>query len=272
MPSVIALRCRPTAETLRAAIFVVCFILVLGLGANLVPARFLELAGKGVTIFYVAVYYASLSFAGRQRSLAALGITQGRWLVAIVAGIVLGSLGTLGVIQDFPGGTLVPPCGWRSITALVCTGFSAGFIEAVVFYGYFQFRLSEAFGAPIAILGTTLAWIALHASVLAVPGAGTFSAQHGVTAFLVGIGVGFLLTATVVQLTHSVWAGALPNIMANIFVNLYMLSVRPEQVIIADPKDLPIAGLMAVLIVLGLALTRQRIAVRKRGQAPPLLY
>jgi hypothetical protein len=98
MPFVIALRCRPTAETLRAAIFVVCFILVLGLGANLVPPRFLRLAGTGVTIFYVAVYYASLSFARRQRSFAALGITQGRWLVAVVAGIILGSLGTLGVM------------------------------------------------------------------------------------------------------------------------------------------------------------------------------
>lgn len=259
MPLVIALRCRPTAETLRAAIFVVCFILVLGLGANLVPPRFLGLASTGVTIFYVAVYYASLSFARRQRSFAALGITQGRWLVAVVAGIILGSLGVLGVMNDFPGGTLVPSFGWRSITVLVCAGFSAGFVEAVVFYGYFQFRLSEAFGAPIAILGTTFAWTALHAAAIAVPGAGTFSAQHGVTTFLVSIGVSFLLITTVVQLTHSIWGGALANIIANIFVNLYMLSVRPEQVIIANPKDLPIEALMAVLVVVGLAMTRQRI-------------
>jgi membrane protease YdiL (CAAX protease family) len=146
---------------------------------------------------------------------------------------------------------------------LVCTGVSAGFIEAVVFYGYFQFRLNEAFGAPAAILGTALAWTALHAAVIAIPGAGTFSAQHGVTSFLVGIFVGFLVLATAVQLTHSIWAGALPNMIANVFVNLYMLSVRPEQVIIADPRDLPIDGLVVILVAVGLVLTRRRIAAER---------
>lgn len=68
-----ALRCRPTVETLRAVIFVVCFILVLGIVANLVPPRFLRPAGIGVAVFYVVIYCATLSFARRTNLGAALG-------------------------------------------------------------------------------------------------------------------------------------------------------------------------------------------------------
>ncbi|MHC4178367.1 MAG: CPBP family glutamic-type intramembrane protease [Planctomycetota bacterium] len=117
--------------------------------------------------------------------------------------------------QDFPGGTFIPSVGWQSILTLVCTGVSAGFIEAVVFYGYFQFRLRDAFGAPIAIFSTAFAWMAFHAVVISIPGAGTFSAQQGVVSFLVSIFVGFLVMCTVVQLTRSIWAGALANTIAS---------------------------------------------------------
>jgi hypothetical protein len=72
--------------------------------------------------------------------------------------------------------------------------------------------------------------------------------------------VGFFVLATAVQLTQSIWAGALSNMIANVFVNLYMLSVKPEQVIIADPRDLPIDGLVFVLVAVGLVLTWRRIA------------
>jgi membrane protease YdiL (CAAX protease family) len=173
------------------------------------------------------------------------------------------------VAQDFPGGTFVPSVGWQSILTLVCTGVSAGFIEAVVFYGYFQFRLRDAFGAPIAILSTAFSWMALHAAVISIPGAGTFSAQQGVVSFLVGIFVGFLVLCTAVQLTNSIWAGALANMIANVFVNLYMLSVKPEQVIIADPKDLPIEGLAFILVIVGLILTRQRIKSEQSNPGDP---
>jgi uncharacterized protein YneF (UPF0154 family) len=101
--------------------------------------------------------------------------------------------------------------------------------------------------------------MALHAVVISIPGAGTFSAQHGVVSFLVGIFIGFLVLCTAVQLTNSIWVGALANIIANVFVNLYMLSVKPEQVIIADPKDLPVEGLVFILVIVGLFLARRRI-------------
>ena len=259
MPAFFMLRYLPTSETSRAGTFVFCFILVLGSTANLLPDRFLRPAGIAVAIFYVAIYFASLSFARRQQSLASLGITGGHWLIAVIAGIILGSGGALGVAQDFPGGTFIPSVGWRSILTLVCTGAYAGIVEAVVFFGYFQFRLRDAFGAPIAIIGTACAWMVLHAVVIAIPGAGTFSAQRGVASFLISIFAGFLLICIVVQLTRSLWAGALANIIANVFVNLYMLSVKPQQVIIADPKNLPIDGLAFILVIVGIFLTRQRI-------------
>jgi hypothetical protein len=44
--------------------------------------------------------------------------------------------------------------------------------------------------------------------------------------FLVSVFVGFLVLAIAVQLTHSIWAGGLPNMIVNVFVNVYMLSVR----------------------------------------------
>ncbi len=260
MPSFFTLRCLPTSETLRAGTFVFCFILVLGSGANLVPERFLRPAGIAVAIFYVAIYFAALSFARRQQSFASLGITGGHWLIAAIAGIILGSGGVLGVAQDFPGGTFIPTTvGWLGILTLVCTGVYAGFVEAVVFFGYFQFRLRDAFGAPIAIIGTAFAWTVLHAVVISIPGAGTFSAQRGVASFLISIFAGFLVICLAVQLTRSLWTGALANMIANVFVNLYMLSVKPQQVIIADPADLPIDGLAFILVIAGIFLTRQRI-------------
>ena len=171
--------------------------------------------------------------------------------------------------QDFPGGTFFPSVGWHSILTLVCIGVSAGFIEAVVFYGYFQFRMRDAFGVPIAILSTAFAWMALHAAVISIPGAGTFSAQQGVVSFLVSILVGFLVLCTAVQLTNSIWAGALANMIANVFVNVYMLSVKPEQVIIADPKDLPVEGLAFLLVIVGLVLTQVRIKSEQRNTGDP---
>jgi hypothetical protein len=268
MTSFFTLHHRLNPETLRAGTFVFGFILVLGSAANLVPDRFLRPAGIAVAIFYVAIYFASLSFARRQQSLASLGIAGGHWLIAAIAGIVLGSAGALGVARDFPGGTFIPAVGWLSLVTLVCTGAYAGFVEAVVFFGYFQFRLRDAFGVPIAVVGTAFAWMILHTAVLSIPGAGTFSAQSGVASFLVGILAGFLIICIVVELTRSLWAGAVANITANILVNLYMLSVKPQQVIIANPENLPIDGLAFILVVVGIFLTRQRIKSDRASLKP----
>jgi len=97
----------------------------------------------------------------------------------------------------------------------------------------------------------------------------------GAASFLIGIFAGFLVICIVVQLTRSLWAGALANMFANVCGNLYMLSVKPQQVIIADSKDLPVDGLAFILVIVGIVLTRQRITSEQnhrteRGRAAPV--
>jgi hypothetical protein len=89
----------------------------------------------------------------------------------------------------------------------------------------YTFSRTEINSATKMNLSMGLYWMVLHAVVIPIPGAGTFSAQRGVASFLIGIFAGFLLICIAVQLTRSLWAGALANMIANVFVNLYMLRV-----------------------------------------------
>ena len=77
MPAFFELRCRPTAETARAATFVASFIVVFWVMASFVVPRFgYRIPGVIVTAFYVLIYFATLSFAHRQGALSSLGITR----------------------------------------------------------------------------------------------------------------------------------------------------------------------------------------------------
>lgn len=82
--------------------------------------------------------------------------------------------------------------------------------------------------------------------------------------FLINLFVAFLIIACVVQFTGNIWAGVVQNVMANTLVNLYMLSVRPEDVLIADPSDLPLEALVALLVVVGLLITGRKITTSAR--------
>ncbi|MGH7856703.1 MAG: CPBP family glutamic-type intramembrane protease, partial [Candidatus Binatia bacterium] len=255
------LRFDPTAETIRATAFVVSFIVVLGSMLTFVAPRFgRDVAGPIVTAFYVVMYFSTLSFVRRQGSFAAVGITRRRWGVAAILGFLVGGVGVLGTMNMFPEGRFVIP-EWRSFVVLVATGLSVGFIEDVIFYGYFQFRLEEAFGPLVAVLGGALAWTLFHAGGLAAPGAGTFGAGPlGPVTFLANLFVSFLAIGLVVHFTGNIWAGVVQNaLMGNVLINLYMLSVMPNEILIADPDALTVALLVAVLVVAGLAAQRRRL-------------
>lgn len=43
-------------------------------------------------------------------------------------------------------------------------------VLGLVLYGYLQFRLQEAFGPVVAVIGSTLAWTFAHAAVMSAPG------------------------------------------------------------------------------------------------------
>lgn len=209
-------------------------------------------AGSAVTLFYLVGYFAMLAYARAHGGLPALGVLTRRWLMAAAAGAIIGGVGVLGTMKLFPQGGFVVP-DWRRLTVLMATGLSVGFIESLVSCGHFQFRFEEAFGPVVAIFATAMAWTLFHAVVPLTPGAGTYAAGPlGAGTFLANLFVTFAVIASIVHFTGNIWSSVVQNaVVGNVLINVYMLSVMPQKVLIADPKSLPVALLMAVLVVLG---------------------
>jgi membrane protease YdiL (CAAX protease family) len=266
MRAFFSVRFRPTAETGRAALFVAIFIVALGSLHGFVSPHFgRTVAGVLATLFYLTIFFATLSFARRRQSLAALGVTTRRWFIAVALGALVGSLGLFGTMNAFPAGHFVIP-PWPSLLALLATAISVGFIEDLVFYGYFQLRVEESFGPLIGVSASSVAWTLFHAAALSTPGAGTFGAQVvGVTNFLVHLLVTFFILGLVVHVTGNIWAGVVQNaVMGNVLVNLYMMSIMPEQILIGDPASLPVALGAALLVGSGLVGSFMIDVVRQR--------
>lgn len=245
---------RPSRETWIASLCVLALIATLGVMLTFVSPRYgYQQAGQLVTICYVLVYLAALGFIRRRRSFYAVGLTLKNCVLSILLGFVIGCVGLFRVTSFFARGTFVLP-EMRVLTVLVATGLSVGFIEDLVFYGYFQFRLEEDFGAVVGILGTAIAWTAFHAVTLAEPGAGTIAGDIvGARVVLANLFATFLVTGVVVHLTRNIWAGVVQNaLVGNVLTNLYLLSVRPTKVLIADPKALPVAISLVLIVVGGL--------------------
>lgn len=264
------LRFQPTAETIRAMVAVVAYIIILGAMLTFVAPRSGSLAGNIITLSYLVMFAVVLVFVRQRGDFAAVGITRHRWLVATILGGLIGGLGLLGTINAFPAGTFLIPA-WPSLLALLAAGLSAGLIEDMVLYGYFQFRLEEAFGPPVAVLGSALAWTLAHGAVLSMPGAGAFAAQRvGVSSFLVSLFIAFFVIGLIVHFTRNIWAGVVQNaVMGNVLTNLYMFSVMPDEVFIANPDILPVSLLVALLVLAGLAwmgysLSRSRYCIEMK--------
>jgi len=248
------LRYQLTNETIQATVVVVAYIIILGVMLTFVAPLSGSLAGSIITLTYLVMFAVALIFARRRGNFAAVGIARHRWLTASILGVLIGGLGLLGTMNCFPGGTFLIPT-WPSLLALLTAGLSAGLMEDTVLYGYFQFRLEEAFGPLVAILGSALAWTLAHGAVLAMPGAGTFAAQCvGVRSFLVSLFITFFIIGLIVHFTRNIWAGVVQNaMMGNVLTNLYMLSIMPDEVFIANPDSLPVSLLVALLVLAGLA-------------------
>jgi len=254
MRQFLTLRFQPTGETKQATALVVAYIVILGVMLSWVSPEFESFSGNVVTLFYLVMFAVTLAFVRRQGTFAVVGITRHRWLVGAALGVLIGGLGLLGTMSSFPGGTFIIPT-WPSLLALLAAGISAGLMEDLVIYGYFQFRWEEAFGPIVAVLASALVWTLAHGAVLAVPGAGTYAAQRvGVSNFLISLFITFFIIGLIVHFTRNIWAGVIQNaVMGNVLTNLYMLSVMPEAVFIANPESLPVALLVAMLVLLGIA-------------------
>ena len=87
------------------------------------------------------------------------------------------------------------------------------------------------------------------------PGAGTFAAPCvGVSSFLISLFITFFIIGLIVHFTGNIWTGVVQNaVMGNVLTNLYMLSVMPDEVFIANPDSLPVSLLVAALVLAGLA-------------------
>lgn len=249
---------RPSAETAKAAALAVALIAVLGFLNTLVLVRLgRNVSGSAATALYLLAYLLVVRFARRRGNLAAIGVTAHRALIGTAVGLLIGALGVAGTTKLFPEGSFAAP-SWQALLTLVVTGSSVGFIENAMLHGYFQFRMAEAFGPAAAVVVSAIIWTLFHAMVLATAGAGTYAAERlGTISFLANLFVTFLIVGLAVQVTHNIWAGVAQNaLMGNVAVNLHMLSVMPNKVLIADPKSLPVAFLLAIAVIAGLLLGR----------------
>ena len=258
----LSVRFGPTVETTLATALVVAYLITLGLMLNWVAPRSGSLAGGVVTLFYLIMFVATLAFARRRGSLAAVGVTRRRWLVGSILGVLIGGMGLLGTMGSFPGGVFRLP-NWPSLLALLAGGLSAGFVEALALYGYFQLRWEEAFGPVVAVLGSAGVWTIAHGAVLALPGGGTYVAQRvGVGSFLLTLLVTFSIIGLIVHFTRNIWVSVVQNaVMGNVLTNLYMYSIAPDQVFLARPDSLPTALAVALVVVAGLVwVSRSQVA------------
>ncbi len=246
-------RFQPTGETKQATALVVAYIVILRMMLSWVSSEFESFSGNVVTLFYLVMFAVVLAFVRRRGTFAAVGITRHRCFVGAALGVLIGGLGLLGTMSSFPGGSFIIPT-WPSLLALLAAGISAGLIEDLVLYGYFQFRWEEAFGPIVAVRAGALVWTLAHGAVLAVPGAGTYAAQRvGVSSFLISLFITFFIIGLIVHFTRNIWAGVIQNaVMGNVLTNLYMLSVVPDEVFIANPDSLPVSMLVALLVLAGL--------------------
>ena len=227
-------------------------------------------ASLAVTAVYVLWFTASLRHAWRLRDLSRLGLTKRHLVWSVLGGILVGAFGFAGLVFNTPGyegGHLVfQPLG--SVVAVLTIGLLAGLVESIAIYGYLQFELQRRWGRLASVLATGAVVALFHLALAFEPGAGTYGMAMGLWQFAVGIFLGGLLVATVVALTQNVWGAVVQNgLMGNVLANLYVLSVRPEEVIIADPTRLWLAVPLLVLAFVALVVVAVRVSQDRTKQA-----
>jgi len=229
-------------------------------------------ASLAVTLIYAAWFAASLSHGWRLRDLSRLGLTRRRLVWSVLGGLLVGTFGFTGLVSNTPGyegGHLVLQ-PWDAVAAVLATGFLAGMVESIAIYGYLQFELQRRWGRLASVLATAAVVALFHLALAFEPGAGTYGMAMGLWQFAAGIFLGGLLVATVVALTQNVWGAVVQNgLMGNVLANLYVLSVRPEEVIIADPTRLWLAAPLLVLALVALVVVAVRVSRDRAKQALP---
>ncbi|MGE5672801.1 MAG: type II CAAX prenyl endopeptidase Rce1 family protein [Mycobacterium leprae] len=194
--------------------------------------------GSVVAITYSIWLALALAYGYRVSSLAAVGLTSRRLLPGTVAAIAVALLGVAGSLQDptMVGAALVlpdPPL----LLAMLVTTLAAAFAEQLVFAGYLQLRMEAAFGRLAGILAYATLFTGFHVALIWLPGAVPPSGG-GMTQFVGGLFAASCLVALIFTYARNVWAMALAGCVNAMLLNLYRLSVRPDEVLVADPSVL----------------------------------
>ena len=195
-----------------------------------------ESRGNAVAFMYSVWVGLVLAYVYRKSDLAVVGLTRQRLLPGLVVASAVTLLGVAGSLRDpsMAGATLVIPEIPRFL-AMVVTTQAAAFAEQLVFAGYLQLRFEVAFGRLAGILVYAVLFTAFQVALVWLPGA-VPPTGAGMTTFVIGIFVAMCLVALVFTYVRNVWALAIAAGLNPLVLNLYMLSVRPRDVLVADPK------------------------------------
>lgn len=218
------------------------------------------LSSNAVAFFYTVWVVMSLNYALKNKGLSALQLPGTRWLFSIIAGTALGILSVLinNQTPEFQNATLIN-LPFLSLFTLLITGTTAAFCEVVMIMGYYHFSLEKRLGAVLSVFITAFTWTAYHVMLLFSPGS-IPSTSGGILNFIIGIFIGSMIITLITSFTKSILAAFLMNMLSNIFINWYRMSISPQDVLIAD-NSFPIVGcILVVAYAVGMICVQRRVA------------
>jgi membrane protease YdiL (CAAX protease family) len=142
-----------------------------------------------------------LRFIDREEPFAYLGLTKG-WRRGIVVGVVVTILNLLGSWLRF--GTPHPSASSVTWNSMIMTSCLVGFIEEVPFRGFILQQLEERVGRNLAILASSILFLAIH-----LPGwiaLGTLRPENAATVFLIGV-----VLAVIFKYSGSLWSAVIAH-------------------------------------------------------------
>lgn len=222
-----------------------------------------DMQGYVVSIVYSFWIGWVLVYGYRRGSLSAVGLTGRRFWPGLVLASSLALLGVAGTLQDptMRGAVLaMPPL--PEISAMIVTTMAAAFAEQLVYAGYVQLRFEEAFGRAAGILAYGILFTGFHMAMLWLPGA-VPPAGNGLAQFTAGLLLGSCLAGVVFTYMRNVWAMALASGLNALLVNLFRLSVRPEEVFVNNPVTL-ITGVPVLIAWLSAVWLTFRLVIKKK--------
>lgn len=237
---------KPTKESV-VSIFLVWSIIFAVSGIMFIFSPKSSVSNYSVAFFYAIWVGVSLLYAVRNGGLDSIGLPGKKPVIATVLGIALGVLLVTANnnTPEFNNATLIH-LPFLSMVTLIVTGSLAAFCEVIMIMGYYYFSLEDSFGPIVSILMVALTWTVFHLILVFSPGS-IPSTSSGLANYAVGIFIGSLVITYITYATKSILTGFLTNLLSNVFINWFRMSVSPQDVLIAS-NSFPALGLIMVLL------------------------